>query len=137
MPTCVTADHMQCMSQMRDNIIKQFGLESTSMAVYCMNQSIQLQEQYLKRKKSILKLSADEQVQYWVQNQQSIKELLNEKHLYKVTPESIHRIVGWDKKQDLPIIEATFYTDKRLAKQLFSFSEPHPFGHQALKLLLD
>lgn len=74
MPTCATADHMQCMSQMRDNIIKQFGLESTSMAVYCMNQSIQLQEQYLKRKKSILKLSADEQVQYWVQNQQSIKQ---------------------------------------------------------------
>ncbi len=68
MPTCVTDDHMQCMSQMRDNIIKQFGLEPNSMAVHCMNQSIELHAKYLAAKKPIVQLSADEQVQYWIES---------------------------------------------------------------------
>jgi hypothetical protein len=64
MPAC-TAEHMPAMRNLMNNIIKQYSLEPTSMAVHCMNQSIELHKQYLQAKKPILKLSADEQVQYW------------------------------------------------------------------------
>jgi hypothetical protein len=68
MPTC-QLDHMPAMRNMMSNIIKQYSLDKTSMAVHCMNQSIELHEQYLINKKLIITMSADEQVQYWHFNQ--------------------------------------------------------------------
>jgi hypothetical protein len=68
MPIC-KAEHLPAMRNLMNNIIKQYSLELTSMAVHCMNQSLELHEQYLKAKQPIIRLSADEQVQYWHFNQ--------------------------------------------------------------------
>jgi hypothetical protein len=63
--TCRTTDHMECIENMKENIIKQYNIEPTSMAIHCMNQSINLHKQYLQAIKPIAHLSADEQVQFW------------------------------------------------------------------------
>jgi len=68
MSSCENQIHIECMKLMRDNIIKLFNIDNTNIAVHCMDQSIELHEQYLAAKKPILKLSADEEVQYWIES---------------------------------------------------------------------
>jgi hypothetical protein len=67
--TCRTTGHMECIQNMKENIIKQHSIEPTSLAIHCMNQSIELHTQYLQAIKPIAHLSADEQVQYWICDQ--------------------------------------------------------------------
>lgn len=67
---------------------------------------------------------------FFAENQKQIKALVSERRdlfgivdkypLYKVTPNSIHRLIDWDTKKNRPIIEAIFFTDKRVAYTLFS-----------------